>query len=181
MDGSKAQQAPEMTAQQLSEKDGQADNAQQNGIANGLNKLLHANDQAAQFRQGDAIQLHQDDSAPPMKPVDAGPSDSGAVESAGHLLKWASLNAIGDPVPLSLGNPEPSGSSISASPSGNSISSMLLGEASSGNNDIGQLLSHALTVAAFSPAQNPVLTSILVNSYQQKSDTVVMTSAPAAP
>jgi hypothetical protein len=174
MDGSKAQQALEMTAQQLSEKDGQADNAQQNGITDGLNKLLHANDQiATQFRQGDAIQLHQEDGAPPMKLVDAGSSDSSAVEGTGHFLKWASLNG-------SAGYPEPSGA-ISASPSGNSISSMLLGEASSGNSDIGLLLSHALTVAAFSPAQNPVLTSILVNSYQQKSDTVVMASAPTAP
>jgi hypothetical protein len=175
IDGSKAQQALEMTAQQLSEKDGQADNAQQNGIADGLNKLLHANDQTAmQFRQGDAIQLHQEDSAPPMKLVDAGPSDSSAVEGTGYLLKWASLNG-------SAGIPELSGASISAPASGNSISSMLLGEASSGNSDIGLLLSHALTVAAFSPAQDPVLTSILVNSYQQKSDTVVMASAPAAP
>jgi hypothetical protein len=169
MDGSKAHQALEMTAQQLSEKDGQADNAQQN-----LNKLLHANDQAAQFLQGDAIQLHQDDSAPPLKLVDAGSSDSAAVEIAGDLLKWASLNST-------VSNPAPSGSSISASPSGNSISSMLLSEASAGNSDIGLLLSHVLTVADFSPAQNPVLTSILVNSYQQNSGTVVMTSSPAAP
>ena len=177
LDGSKAQQIPiDMTAQQSSEKDAQSDTAHQNGAADALNKLLHANDQTAQFRPDDAIQVHQDDSAPPMKLVDAGSSDSGAIEGTGHLLKWASLN-------LGLGNPVPSGSSRSAaaSPSGNSISGMLLGEASAGNSDIDMLLSHALTVAAFSPAQDPVLASILVNSHQQQSGTVVMASAPAGP
>ena len=169
MDGSKAQQASEMTLQQLSEQ--QAD--QHNGIADGLNKLPHASDQTAKFPQVDAIQVHQDDSAPPIKVSEASLLDAVAIETAGHLLTGASSI-------LSLGNPVPSGSSISAPPSGHSIST-LLSEASAGNSEIGLLLSHALTAAAFSPEQNPVLTSILVNSYQHKSDTVVMASAPAAP
>jgi hypothetical protein len=169
MDGSKAQQASEMTVQQLSE--GQAD--QHDGIAAGLNKLPHASDQIAKSPQVDTVQLHQDDSTPPMKLSDAGPIDAVAIETAGHLLKGASSN-------FSLGNPVPSDVSISALPSGNSIST-LLSEASAGNGNVGLLLSHAQIVAAFSPEQNPVLASILVNSHQQNSDTVVMTSVPAAP
>jgi hypothetical protein len=168
MDGSKVQQASEMTVQQLSE--GQAE--QQDGIAAGLNKLPHASDQLAKSPQVDAIQLHQDDSAAPMKLSDAGPIDAVAIENAG-LLKGASSN-------FSLGNPVPSDFGISAPPSGNPIST-LLSEASAGNSNVGLLLSHALIVPAFSPEQNPVLTSILVNSHQQSSDTVVMTSVPAAP
>ena len=169
MDGGKAQQASEMTVQQLSEE--QAD--QYNGITDGLNKLPHASDQTAKFPQVDAIQLHQDDSAPPMKLSDAGSLDAVANENAGHLLTGASSN-------LSLGNPVPGDSSISAFPSGNSIS-VLLSEASAGNSNVGLLLSHAQIVEAFSPAQNPVLASILVNSHPQNSNTVVMTSVPAAP
>jgi hypothetical protein len=169
MDGTKALQASEMTVQQLSE--GQAD--QHNGITDGLNKQLHASDQTAKFPHVDAIQLHQDDSAAPMRLSDASSIDAVAIETAGHLLKGASSYLV-------PGNPVPIDSSISASPSGSSIS-MLLSEASAGNSNVGLLLSHAQIVEAFSPAQNPVLTSILVSSHQQNSDTVVMTSVPAAP
>src|SRR5262249_36316229 len=129
MDGSKAQQASELTVQQLSEE--QAD--PHNGITDGLNKLPHSSDQSAKFAQVDAIQLHQDDSAPPMKLSDAASLDAVANGTAGHVLTGASSN-------LSLGNPVPSDSSISASPSGNSIS-VLLGEASAGNSNVGLLLS----------------------------------------
>jgi hypothetical protein len=159
-DGNAQKIAFEMAAQQSTEKDGQADVAQQTGIAGVLNKLPHASDQAGQFHQDGAIQVYQDDIVLPVKPFEAGSSYSSAVESVG-LLKLASGNLI-------QGNPLPRDSSISASASGNSISDILLGEASAGNSEIQALLSHALN-DVFSPTQNLVL----INA-------VLMTSAPDA-
>lgn len=164
-----------MTVQQAPEKDAQAEGAQKNGVDEILTKFLHVNEQTTQSHRDETIQVYQDDNAVRGKLVDAAPSGSDwAADRAGNFLKWASLNTV-----LGSSVLNDSGGSTAPTAAIKDMSGTLLAEVIGGNPQIDALLAHAPKIY-FSPEQNPILASILINSEQQGGGTVIITSTTTA-